>query len=64
MVFVYLDDIFVLNSSVKGVQKDLEFILQTLQDAWMLINWKKSVLEPKQVIQHLWFQLDFKKDAF
>ena len=61
LCFIYLDDILVLNSSPAAVKKDLEFILQTLEDAGMVVNYKKSSLTPTQTVEHLGFVLDLKK---
>ena len=35
LCFIYLDDILVVNTTPNGVEKDLKFMLQTLQDAGM-----------------------------
>ena len=58
--FVYLDDILVVGNTPKEVGRNLEFMVQTLVDAGMKINLKKSVLEPVQQVHHLGFDLDFK----
>ena len=61
MVYIYLDDILVLNTTKKGVEKDLALILKDLSQSGMLINEKKCVLEPSQCIQHLGFTLNLKE---
>ena len=60
LCFIYLDDILVVNSTQNGVRENLSFMLQTLQEAGMVINYKKSVLEPSQSVNHLGFSVDFK----
>ena len=60
MCFIYLDDILVVNTTPNGVEKDLKFMLQTLQDAGVVINLKKSILEPAQVVDYLGFTLNLK----
>ena len=61
MVYIYLDDILVLNSSKEGVQKDLLQILKDLAQSGMVINEKKCVLEPTQELIHLGFTLNLKE---
>ena len=54
-----MDDILVVNSTQQGVQKDLKFMLQSLQDSGMVVNYPKSGMEPCQQVKHLGFQVDF-----
>ena len=61
--FVYLDDILVLGSTPQQVQKDLHYMVETLVEAGMKINLKKSVLEPVQEVMHLGFLLNFKEGS-
>ena len=58
LCFIYLDDILVLNSNPPALRKDLEFILHTLRESGMVVNEKKSILEPVQNLEHLGFLLD------
>jgi len=58
MCFIYLDDILIVNTTSRGVQKDLAFMLQTLEQAGMMVNIKKSVLSPCQEMDHLGFTLN------
>ena len=61
LCFIYLDDILVLNSTPQGVQRNLGIMLQTLQRAGMVVNQKKSILQPSQVVDHLGFTLNLKE---
>ena len=58
LCFIYLDDILVINTTPKGVERDLQFMLQSLEDAGMTINYPKSVLKPTQTLQHLGFTVN------
>ena len=60
LCFVYLDDILIVNNTPKGVEKDLKFILKTLEDGGTQINFPKSKLTPTQVVDHLGFTLNLK----
>ena len=59
--FIYLDDILVLAFSKQKLQKDLSFVLKTLEESGLTVNTKKSILEPVQTVEHLGFSLDLKK---
>ena len=59
--FIYLDDILVLAFSKQKLQKDLSFVLKTLEESGLTVNRKKSILEPVQTVEHLGFSLDLKK---
>ena len=58
MCFIYLDDILVLNTSPAGVTRDLKIMMDTLQEAGMIVNHKKSILVPTQKLEHLGFSLN------
>ena len=58
MCFIYLDDILVLKTTPKGEEKDLEFMLQTLQQSGIVTNLQKSILTPTQTLDHLGFSLN------
>ena len=58
LCFIYLDDILVINSTSKGVERDIAFMLQTLQDSGMVVNLKKSILKPTQNLTHLGFTIN------
>ena len=58
LCFIYLDDILVVNTTSQGVKKDLDFMLQSLEQAGMVVNTKKSVLIPCQRVEHLGFTLN------
>ena len=55
---IYLDDLLFLNSTKDGVQEDLRVALELLQRLGFLINWKKSVLIPTQIIEYLGLVVD------
>ena len=61
LVFIYLDDILILGDTPKEVQRALDIVSKTLQEAGMLIKFKKSDLQPSQLVTHLGFQIDLKK---
>ena len=63
MCYIYLDDILVVGSTPQQVQKDLNFMVDTLVQSGMKINLKKSILSPTQEVQHLGFTLNFKEGA-
>ena len=58
MCFIYVDDILVLNTTPQGVEKDLAIMLETLRQAGMVVNFRKSILAPTQKLDHLGFSLD------
>ena len=58
LVFVYLDDLLVIAKTPLTLKRDLQTVLKTLENAGMVINYKKSILVPSQQIHHLGFLLD------
>ena len=58
-VFIYLDDIFLVSSTKKILQKHLDLAVQDLLDSGFRINIKKSTLEPCQSVTHLGFIVNF-----
>ena len=60
LCFIYLDDILVLGTTPNQVSHRTAYILQTLEDTGMVINYPKSILEPCQEVVHLGFLLDLK----
>ena len=60
LCFIYLDDILVLGTTPHQVSHSIAYILQTLEDAGMVINYPKSILEPCQEVVHLGFLLHLK----
>ena len=60
-VFVYLDDILLIASSRAQLQTHLQVVRTDLQDAGMVVNEKKSLLEPAQEIPFLGFMLDLRR---
>ena len=61
LVFIYLDDILLLSKSQILAQKQTSLILKDLQESGMMINFKKSTLQPAQQVEHLGFRLDLAK---
>ena len=60
-VFVYLDDILILGSTLSQTQKALDIVKNTLDRAGFLINKKKSSEKPSQELEHLGFKIDFQQ---
>jgi len=58
-VFVYLDDILIIGSTKFAVERSLAIILLDLDQSGLLINVKKSQLQPTQKLTHLGFDIDF-----
>ena len=58
--WVYLDDILVVANSPQMVKKHLQIMLQDLENSGMVVNQKKSQLEPTQEVNHLGFTVNFK----
>lgn len=52
---IYLDDMLILNQTKEGLIKDRDSTLHIL--GWV-IKWKKSVLDPTQIIEFLEFKLN------
>lgn len=50
-LIIYLDDIFILSDSISGLLNDLDIAKGTLQTLGFIINLKKSVLEPRQIME-------------
>jgi hypothetical protein len=61
LVWVYLDDILVVNANQKVLQKEVNLVLKDLGALGLNVNTKKSVLQPNQNIQYLGFTLNFKE---
>jgi hypothetical protein len=60
LCFIYLDDILIINTTPQGVEKDLSFMLESLNQSGMVINKEKSILIPCQKVDHLGFSLNLK----
>lgn len=50
---IYLDGILVLNESRQGLLKNLSTVTGLFQSLGFLVNWKKSVVIPTQVLKYL-----------
>jgi hypothetical protein len=61
LTWVYLDDILLVGQSPQAVRKNLKIMLKDLEDSGMVLNLKKSVLEPSQQVEHLGFSIDFQQ---
>ena len=59
--WIYLDDILLVANSPSMVRKQLATMLQDLADSGMVVNHKKSTLEPTQELEHLGVSLDLKR---
>ena len=59
LVFIYLDDILLLSKSKATAEKQGKLLVEDLQASGMMINYKKSVLQPVQKVDHLGFTIDF-----
>jgi len=64
LVWVYLDDILLVNSRQKGLRQQADFILRDLEELGLQINHKKSLLTPTQQVPYLGFHLNFEKGTF
>ena len=60
MVFIYLDDILILNTSEKDLRRQMKTIVADLEASGMGINLDKSILEPTQRVTHLGFDLNLR----
>ena len=61
LVWVYLDDILLVNSRQKGLRQQAAFLLRDLEELGLQINHKKSPLTPTQQVPYLGFHLNLKK---
>jgi len=61
LTWVYLDDILLVGHSLQALQKQLQVMLQDLELSGMVINTKKSQLEPTKTVDHLGFSVDLKR---
>ena len=59
MVFIYLDDIIILGTRRRYLLRVRPLVLGDLEASAVTINSPKSVLESSQVIDALWFVVDF-----
>ena len=60
LALIYLDDILLLASSPENVRKALDTAPLDLEEAGLVINHTKSVLEASQNIDHLGFTINLK----
>ena len=57
-VIVYLDDMIIMNQSREGLLKDRNSLLHLLMHLGFAINWKKSFLNPTQILDFLGFTVN------
>ena len=58
LVFIYLDDILLLNTSKLLAERQTALLLQGLEDSGMTVNFEKSTLVPGQKVNHLGFTIN------
>ena len=61
---IYLDDLLFLNSSKEGVLNDFIVARDLLEKLGFVINWKKSVVTPAQIMEYLGLLIDSVKMSF
>jgi hypothetical protein len=59
-VWVYLDDILLVSSSVPLLEKQRDILLADLENSGLVVNTQKSELLPTQVVRHLGFILNLR----
>jgi hypothetical protein len=52
-IIIYLDDMLILNASRDGILADLKIIIGLLKPLGFIINFKKSIVVPQQIIEYL-----------
>ena len=60
-LMVYIDDILVAAPSVAVANAHTKIVLELLQSLGFVINWKKSKLEPEQMLEYLGLIVDSKQ---
>ena len=61
LVFVYLDDILIINPCKVLLQSQIDMVVSMLLDMGLTINYKKSILTPVQELEHLGLIIDFER---
>jgi len=61
---IYLDDLLFMNSTKKGVLADLKVAVDLIESLGFLINWEKSDVIPKRVMEYLGLMVDTKALSF
>jgi hypothetical protein len=61
LVFVYLDDILIINPCKVLLQHQVDMVVSMLLDVGLAINYKKSILTPVQELEHLGLIIDFER---
>ena len=57
-LIIYLDDLLILNSSITGLLQDLKIIIDLLERLGFILNYKKSVTNPQQLLEWLGMLID------
>ena len=52
-IIIYLHDMLILNASRDGILADLKIIIGLLKSLGFIINFKKSIVVPQQIIEYL-----------
>lgn len=63
-LLIYLDDILIFASSKSELTNRVNLVNDTLQELGFIINWKKSDLEPSQVLEFLGITVDSVSQSF
>ena len=63
-VAIYLDDLIILHQRPNILTQHLKIAVMVLKVLGFLINWEKSILDPKQVMEYLGFLIDSVKMQF
>jgi len=64
LVYLYLDDILLLGSTKKQVNRQLAVLVQDLQESGLTINCKRSVLQASRTASHLVFEVNYSQAHF
>ena len=63
-LIIYLDDLLILNGSISGLLHDLKIVIDLLELLGFIINCKKSVFTPQQLMEYLGMLIDSTKLEF
>ena len=61
LVWIYLDDILLVGNSASAVRSHVRHVLTDMDDAGLIVNKEKSILDPVQELDHLGFHLNLKE---
>ena len=54
----YIDDLLLVSETVEQTKQSAQVTIELLQNLGFILNWEKSILEPKTKITHLGFIID------